>query len=203
MGDSNRNHNVLEMTKIKKSITHFLNPKKSVEPTVILSILCYVAKMNTIFIKEAIQIALESVHSHQGGPFGAVIVKDDIIIGRGNNQVTHNNDPTAHAEIEAIRDACKNIQSFSLKDCTLYASSEPCPMCLSAIYWARIEHVIYANTYQQAQAIGFDDQFIYEELSLPNSRKKISLKQTDDSDALKKASEVFTAWDSSALKEKY
>ena len=185
------------IAEIKIFITH------SLKSTVILNILCYVAKMDTIYIQEAIQIALESVHSHQGGPFGAVIVKDNIIIGRGNNQVTHHNDPTAHAEIEAIRDACQNIQSFSLKDCRLYTSSEPCPMCLSAIYWARIDQVIYANTYQQAQAIGFDDQFIFQELSLSHAHKKISIKQTDDSDALKKASEVFIAWDSSTFKEKY
>src|SRR4051794_20968873 len=100
--------------------------------------------MQEKFMQEAIQLALKGVQQNQGGPFGAIIVKDNQIIGRGNNRVTTNLDPTAHAEIVAIRDACKNINNFSLQNCIIYTSCEPCPMCLGAIYWARIEKIIYA-----------------------------------------------------------
>ena len=158
---------------------------------------------NNQLIKIAIQIAHDSVHNHKGGPFGAIIVKDNKIIGRGANRVTADNDPTAHAEVNAIRDACKNIQSFSLSGCTLYCSSEPCPMCLSAIYWARIEQVFFANTCQQAAMIGFDDQFIYKELSLPHARKQLSISQLSDACVLEKAAAVFQEWDNSEFKQTY
>ena len=159
--------------------------------------------MEKKFIDAAIHLAHESVHKHHGGPFGAVIVKDNRIIGRGSNQVTCHNDPTAHAEIQAIRDACKNIQSFSLSGCTLYSSSEPCPMCLSAIYWARIDTVYYANTYQQASQIGFDDQFIFKELNLPHQQKNILISQVNDESVLDNALEVFQAWEKSQSKQPY
>lgn len=158
--------------------------------------------MEKEFIDAAIQLAHQSV-SQNGGPFGAVIVKDGKIIGRGSNQVTRHNDPTAHAEIEAIRDACQNIQSFSLSGCTLYSSSEPCPMCLSAIYWARIETVYFANTYQQASQIGFDDQFIFKELSLPHQQKNLSISQVTDPSALSNALDVFQAWENAPFKQPY
>ena len=159
--------------------------------------------MKNKFINEAIQLAHQSVHENNGGPFGAVIVKDDKIIGRGSNQVTNHNDPTAHAEIEAIRDACQNIQSYSLAGCTLYASSEPCPMCLSAIYWARIDSVFYANSYEQATQIGFDDQFIFKELNLPHQQKNLSISQVQDQSVLNNALEVFQAWENSQTKKPY
>lgn len=155
------------------------------------------------FINLAIQIAHDSVHHHEGGPFGAIIVKDNKIIGRGANRVTCDNDPTAHAEIKAIRDACKHIQSFSLSGCTLYCSSEPCPMCLSAIYWARIEQVFFASTCQQAAMTGFDDQFIYKELSLPHARKQLFISQISDDSVLKKAAAVFREWSNSDFKQTY
>ncbi len=155
------------------------------------------------FIDSAISLAAQSMQKYQGGPFGAVVVKDQIIIGRGYNQVTQHNDPTAHAEINAIRDACQNISDFSLSGCTLYSSSEPCPMCLSAIYWARLDEVIYANNYQQAQAIGFDDQFIFQQLKLANAEKKIPIVQTAEIQSLKKAAQVFSDWDKSIHKQSY
>lgn len=159
--------------------------------------------MKNKFIDEAIKLAQQSVQTHHGGPFGAVIVKDNQIIGRGSNQVTTHNDPTAHAEIVAIRDACQQIQSFSLAGCTLYASSEPCPMCLSAIYWARIDSVFYANSYEQATQIGFDDQFIFKELSLPHEQKDLSIAQIQDQSVLNDALEVFQAWENSPSKKHY
>ncbi|MCP3851888.1 MAG: nucleoside deaminase [Gammaproteobacteria bacterium] len=152
---------------------------------------------------EAIKLAHQSVQTNHGGPFGAVIVKDQKIIGRGSNQVTTHNDPTAHAEIVAIRDACQNIQTFSLEGCTLYASSEPCPMCLSAIYWARIDTVFYANSYEQATQIGFDDQFIFKELSLPHQQKNLSISQIEDESVLNNALDVFQAWENSPTKTHY
>ena len=144
-------------------------------------------------MNEAIALARYSVNN-QGGPFGAVIVKDRQIIGRGSNQVTSHNDPTAHAEIEAIRDACQSLQSFSLHGCTLYSSSEPCPMCLSAIYWARIEQVFFANTYKQAGKIGFDDQFIFKELNLAHKDKQLAISRIKDKVLLEDALEVFKHW---------
>ena len=159
--------------------------------------------MEKKFINEAILLARKSVDNNQGGPFGAVIVKDNQIIGRGCNQVTAHNDPTAHAEIEAIRDACQKTRSFSLNGCTLYTSSEPCPMCLSAIYWARIDTVYFANTYEQAGQIGFDDQFIFKELSLPHKEKHISISQFKDKSVLSDALNVFSAWEKSPSKLSY
>src|SRR5690606_13747670 len=110
---------------------------------------------------------------NEGGPFGCVIVKDDKIVGRGNNSVTSLNDPTAHAEVMAIREACKNLDTFQLTDCEIYTSCEPCPMCLGAIYWARPKVVYFANTRIDAANIGFDDSFIYDEISADISQRKI------------------------------
>jgi len=125
------------------------------------------------FIEEAIKLARENVPSGKGGPFGAIIVKDGEIIGRGVNQVTSNNDPTAHAEIMAIRDACKTLDNFQLKDCVIYASCEPCPMCLGAIYWARPKLIVFAAENTDAAKAGFDDSLIYKEISLPISQRAI------------------------------
>lgn len=125
------------------------------------------------FLKEAIKLAKENVKSGQGGPFGAVIVKDGRIISTGVNKVTGTNDPTAHAEIVAIRDACKKLNSFQLEDCTIYSSCEPCPMCLGAIYWARPKMLVFAALNTDAAKAGFDDSFIYEEIPLPYEKRSI------------------------------
>jgi guanine deaminase len=125
------------------------------------------------FMKAAIRMAFEGMRSGQGGPFGAVIVKNGEIIGRGNNKVALTLDPTAHAEVVAIRDACKTLGHFQLDDCVLYTSCEPCPMCLGAIYWARPKAFYFACTQADAAAIGFDDQFIYDEIGLPFDKRKI------------------------------
>ncbi len=121
----------------------------------------------------AIAQAHEGMLNNRGGPFGAVVVKGQQVIGRGNNQVTSTNDPTAHAEIMAIREACAHLGSFQLSGCSIYTSCEPCPMCLGAIYWARPDHLYYACTKEDAAAAGFDDAFIYEEIELQNDARSI------------------------------
>ncbi len=125
------------------------------------------------FMQEAIRLSIEQMRAGKGGPFGAVVVKDGQIIARGFNQVTSSNDPTAHAEVTAIREACKALGTFQLEGCELYTSCEPCPMCLGAIYWARPDKVYYANTQVDAAAIGFDDQFIYDEIAIPMPQRRI------------------------------
>lgn len=142
------------------------------------------------FMKMAIDLSRSGMVKGKGGPFGCVIVKDGKVIGQGYNSVLDTNDPTAHAEVVAIRDACKNLKSFQLEGCYLYTSCEPCPMCLGAIYWARPKRVFYANTKKDAAAIGFDDQFIYEELELPLQKRKIPFSQL----AMNEANQVFQEW---------
>ena len=149
-------------------------------------------------MQRAIELSKNNI-AHGGGPFGAVIVKNGKIIGEGFNKVTANNDPTAHAEVEAIREACKNISNFDLAGAEIYTSCEPCPMCLSAIYWARLEKVYYANTKKDAAAIEFDDDFIYTEIPKPIEHRKISMVQMMRPEAL----EVFKAWQTSTVKIKY
>jgi len=149
--------------------------------------------MKKQYIQRAIQIAKDSIHNN-GGPFGAVIVKDNEIIAEGNNCVTHDNDPTAHAEIVAIRRACSKQKTFQLDDCILYTSSEPCPMCLAAIYWAHISEVYYVNSHAQASAAGFDDSFIYSELALPHESKKLLVKQSTDHETMASGNEIFQLW---------
>jgi len=144
---------------------------------------------DNIFLQQAIELAINSV-AQQGGPFGAVIVKDGQVIGTGHNQVTETCDPTAHAEIKAIRDACKNINDYQLTDCTIYSSCEPCPMCMSAIYWARIPKLIYAATAADAAKAGFDDQFIYDELARPYSQRSIIIKH----DSHELSNKSFEEW---------
>lgn len=148
------------------------------------------AEQHKKFIKAAIELAIEGMRNNQGGPFGAVVVKDGEIIGRGNNQVIATNDPTAHAEVMAIRDACKRLGSFQLDDCIIYTSCEPCPMCLGAIYWARPKQIIYACNREDAAAIDFDDEFIYEEIKNPLSKRKIPIKQILREEGLK----AFEEW---------
>ena len=128
-------------------------------------------------MEKAIEVALENVISNQGGPFGAIVVKDGKIIGTGRNEVTASNDPTAHAEVQAITAACQYLNDFQLFDCEIYTSCEPCPMCIGAIYWARPKAVYYACTKEDAAKIGFDDQFIYDQLSLPIDQRNITMIQ--------------------------
>lgn len=135
------------------------------------------------FMKKAIEEALNNVLTNHGGPFGAVVVKDGKIIGVGRNEVTSSNDPTAHAEVQAIRDACRYLNTFQLTDCEIYTSCEPCPMCIGAIYWARPKAVYFGCTKQDAAKIGFDDQFIYEQLALPMEHRKIPMKQISPDEA--------------------
>ena len=151
------------------------------------------------FMQEAIRLSIENVTSGQGGPFGAVIVKDGKIIARGANQVTSSNDPTAHAEVVAIRNACKELGSFQLDGCEIYTSCEPCPMCLGAIYWARPDKMYFANTKKDAADINFDDQFIYEELELPYLNRKLQTEQIMREEAL----EAFKLWSTSIAKIEY
>ena len=125
------------------------------------------------FMREAIRLSLENVQSGNGGPFGAVIVKNGEMIATGVNEVTGTNDPTAHAEIIAIRNACEKLDSFQLDDCEIYCSCEPCPMCLGAIYWARLKSVYFANTKKDAAEINFDDNSIYQEMELPINERKL------------------------------
>ena len=142
------------------------------------------------YMKSAFDEAFHSLRNNVGGPFGSVVVLDGKIIGKGGNQVSSHNDPTAHAEIVAIRDACKNIQDFDLTGAVLYATCEPCPMCLSAIYWANIGKVFFSSTRQQAAAIGFKDNHIYEELSLLPVDRKIPFISVETA----QAEELFTEW---------
>ena len=124
---------------------------------------------------EAIELSKKGMADKEGGPFGCVIVKDDIIVGRGNNKVTSTNDPTAHAEVVAIRDACKNLNSFQLEECEIYTSCEPCPMCLGAIYWARPKAIYFANNREDAAAAGFDDSMLYDEMKCSITERKIPI----------------------------
>lgn len=151
------------------------------------------------FMQRSIELAREGVRDNLGGPFGCVVVKDGQIIGEGNNCVTSTNDPTAHAEIIAIREACKSLNSFQLDGCTIYTSCEPCPMCLGAIYWARPEKVYYACTRADAAAIGFDDDFIYKELEKPNSEREMVLTNLMRDEALT----VFKEWSAKPDKVEY
>jgi len=150
------------------------------------------------FLQQAIELAIKSA-SEKGGPFGAVVVQNGIIIGRGHNQVTENCDPSAHAEIIAIRDACKTINNYHLENCIIYASCEPCPMCMSAIYWAHIPKVIYAATSQQAAKAGFDDQFIYDELEKPYQQRSISIEHVSHG----MSNESFEQWLANNRREEY
>ena len=143
------------------------------------------------FIRRAIQLAKEGMDKNAGGPFGAVIVRNGKIVAEGYNKVTSTNDPTAHAEVTAIRNACKELKTFQLDDCILYTSCEPCPMCLGAIYWARFKKVFYALEQTDAATIGFDDQFIYDEIDKSKDARKIPFQQIGREEALP----VFQEWD--------
>ena len=154
--------------------------------------------MKNKFMQRAIELSIESINSG-GGPFGSVIVKDEKIISEGMNRVTVDNDPTSHGEIVAIRYACKKLNTFNLSNCSLYSSCEPCPMCMSAIYWSRIGKVYYANTRDDAKKINFDDSLIYSEIPKKNEDKKIPIKQMMRNEALK----AFDIWDKKTDKIEY
>ncbi len=154
--------------------------------------------MKNEFMKRAIELSIKSVNNG-GGPFASIIVKGDKIIAEGSNKVTSNNDPTAHGEIVAIREACKKLNNFSLDGCELYSTCEPCPMCLSAIYWARIDKIYYANTREDARKIDFDDSLIYTELQKNIDKRKIPMIQILRNEALK----AFELWDQKKDKVKY
>jgi tRNA(Arg) A34 adenosine deaminase TadA len=145
---------------------------------------------NSDYIRQAFAEAFQGIRSHKGGPFGAVVVLDGKVIGKGCNQVTSTNDPTAHAEVVAIRNACRELKSFHLDGAVLYATGEPCPMCLSAIYWAKIGSIFYAQTRLEAERIGFIDKMLYEELIAPVEKRKISITQVD----LPEGKELYGEW---------
>ncbi|TKB98821.1 nucleoside deaminase [Pedobacter cryophilus] len=151
------------------------------------------------FMREAIALSEDNVKNGLGGPFGAVIVKDGKIIAKSANRVTTTNDPTAHAEVATIRLACQALQTFTLEGCVIYTSCEPCPMCLGAIYWARLDKMYYANTKSDAAAIGFDDQFIYEEIDLKLEERKLKSEQILKEEAIL----VFEQWKASTQKIDY
>jgi tRNA(Arg) A34 adenosine deaminase TadA len=142
------------------------------------------------WMNEAIALARAGMREHGGGPFGAVVVAGGTIVGRGWNQVTSLLDPTAHAEVTAIRDACRNLKRFELRGCVLYTSCEPCPMCLSAIYWSRLDRVYFASTRKDAAGIGFDDDFIYQQIPLELSARSLPMIQLPTA----AAADLFSDW---------
>lgn len=152
-----------------------------------------------IFMRMAIELSAENVLQSLGGPFGAIVVKDGKVIAKSANKVTASNDPTAHAEVSAIRLACKKLKTFDLSGCVVYTSCEPCPMCLGALYWARVDAVFYGNTKSDAAAINFDDQFIYEELAKKLHERKLPIKQL----LRDEANEAFKLWEQSPMKNEY
>ena len=156
-------------------------------------------KRDSYFMQRAIDLAKEGIDSNSGGPFGAVVVKNNEIIAEGFNKVTSTNDPTAHAEIVAIKEACKKLGSFQLEDCIIYTSCEPCPMCLGAIYWARPKKVFYACNREDAAMIDFDDQFIYDEIERPIENRQITFENIMRNNAIK----VFKNWQDKSDKIEY
>jgi len=156
-------------------------------------------KKDGIFLEEAVQLSRQGMRAGEGGPFGAVVVRKGRVVGRGWNRVLAAHDPTAHAEVVALREAGRRLKRFDLSDCVIYASCQPCPMCLAAIYWARIGRVVYANTAAQAASIGFADQFLYRELARPAPRRKLKAVRLRSAEA----AEVFREWKDKADKTPY
>jgi len=157
------------------------------------------ATRSGVFLEEAIRLSRKGMRANEGGPFGSVVVRGDKVVGRGWNRVLVSHDPTAHAEVEAIRAASKKLKRFDLSDCVIYASCQPCPMCLSAIYWAGIRRVVYANTAGEAAKIGFADQFIYDELARPPGRRKMKAVRIAHPGAVR----VFREWEAKEDKTRY
>ncbi len=155
--------------------------------------------MSNSFMLRAIELSKKNMETNEGGPFGAVIVKDGKIIGEGSNQVLCTNDPTAHAEVQAIRNACKNLNTFDLDGAEVYTSCEPCPMCLSAIYWARCSKIYYGNTKKDAAAIQFDDDFIYQEIAKPYAQRSIPMQPMMREEAF----QIFKIWEQKVDKIPY
>jgi guanine deaminase len=155
--------------------------------------------MKEEFMRAAIRLSQAKMRANCGGPFGAVVTRNGKIVARGWNQVTSTNDPTAHAEVTAIRAACAKLKTFQLNDCELYTSCEPCPMCLAAIYWARFQKVYYANTRDDAAQIEFDDEWLYHEVASPITKRKIPMRQLLRKEALK----VFAEWQAKPDKIRY
>jgi guanine deaminase len=155
--------------------------------------------MNNRFMALSIELALEGIHQKGHGPFGAVIVKNDNVVGIGTNQVTKNLDPTAHAEITAIRDACRKLNTFALNGCEIYTSCEPCPMCLGAIFWSRLDRVYFGATRDDAAKANFDDHHFYEEIQKPLHQRKTPMLQLMRSDCIK----LFNAWEALGSKIPY
>ncbi len=151
------------------------------------------------FMAIAVELSKRGMQHGDGGPFGSIVVRGEEVVGEGWNQVLKYNDPTAHAEVVAIRDACTKLQTFQLNDCEIYTSCEPCPMCLGAIYWARPQRVFYANTKEEAALINFDDSFIYNEINVPHRQKKIPFIPFPN----EAAQEVFRLWDQKGDKKLY
>ena len=149
-------------------------------------------------MRKAIELSIENI-KNGGGPFGAVIAKDGDIIATGTNRVTADNDPTAHAEVNAIRKACQTLKTFDLSGCTIYTSCEPCPMCLAAIYWAHIDNIYYGNNKKDAADIGFDDSYIYDELNLPVEKRTKLMNELLPEEAIK----AFQLWDNTEDKTEY
>lgn len=157
------------------------------------------SESDNIFMKRAIAVAQKGMDKNEGGPFGCVIVKDGEIIAEGHNAVTSHNDPTAHAEIVAIREACEKLNTHQLKDCSIYTTCEPCPMCLGAIYWARPKEVFFACNLDDAKKIGFDDQYIYNEMGKAMDQRQLSFKNI----LRKEAIALFEHWENKTDKEEY
>jgi len=151
------------------------------------------------FMRMAVELSVQNVSECVGGPFGAVVVKDGKVVAKSANKVTSTNDPTAHAEVSAIRLACTALNTFDLSGCVIYTSCEPCPMCLGAIYWSRIETIYYANTKADAAHIGFDDKFIYEELDKPMEQRTLPVVQMLRDEAM----EAFKLWETSPMRIDY
>jgi tRNA(Arg) A34 adenosine deaminase TadA len=151
------------------------------------------------YLQQAVELAKQGIKDGMGGPFGCIIVKDGEVVGKGCNQVTSSNDPTAHAEVVAIRDACRRLGNYQLTDCDVYTSCEPCPMCLGALYWARPRRVVYASTRHEAADAGFDDAFIYIEINVPPGDRKIPFSH----ESLDEAAAVFRSWKTKGDKKLY
>ena len=175
---------------------HILHIETNIFPKLVAS--KKLQAMDKNLMKEAIRLASENI-DNGGGPFGAVVVRNGEIVGRGTNRVTANNDPTAHAEVTAIRDASKNLGTFDLSDCEIYTSCEPCPMCLGAIYWARLRHIYYGNTQADAARNNFDDSFIYRQIEKPIGSREIPETQCQHKEALA----TFRKWDEKTDKTPY
>ncbi len=155
--------------------------------------------MQNPFLLRAIEIACDNVRNQSGGPFGAVVVKSGVVVGEGANHVTAAKDPTAHAEIVAIRAACLRLDSFQLNGCEIYSSCEPCPMCLAAIYWSRLDKIFYASSRHDAAQAGFDDDFLYREIALPQAARSLPIEQL----ACEQANQIFEDWRNDQRKIRY